>query len=605
LGALSTSAQTVDAVASETKPPSPENVERTEVSAVATETPAIKMESMKEKIESSTEKSSQYAEGNSEMPQNTENTGQAISKRDPEDLSGLNYIFEETEKKFESGLPSLDEASKALDALGKSAESLVIPEDAIKAEPELLKAEEEEKLQQKQEQRQIGEKQEQEEHQQHQKLQTSSLRSGENGVVNSVNNVNSIHHGGSKVSLQGREENEEWYDAFGEYKFDMVSTPTRWLELNLCSYDKATGATTVGATSMIPLDVCHLSAYHRGKSMTVPSSNHDSGHYVSYKANITTSGLLSIFYDYDCNDDTTRFNATLQQDDFFGHINTTDSCSLDSVNGNPMYSAKIHHQTTIPSPPSYNGRLEKWYSDNSCSSMSGWNFVKSDTCIQDKSRMIFTTNNPSGYPFYVSGTDGTGGSGGEIVSFSAGGYTCVGSNSSESRTLGTFRSCTSGLAVLKDNLNYTVMGEIGLGSHFESDWLPPLDEATMDAVDITLTGDVDALSALMDSKGVEFLMKNNLGATAASISSVKGNLDTIKLLVTRGGVSVDAIGDTGNSMLTWAAGYGKVDVVNYLIAQNADLNVKNNDGKSALMLAYEKGYKSIANALLAAGASVF
>jgi ankyrin repeat protein len=161
------------------------------------------------------------------------------------------------------------------------------------------------------------------------------------------------------------------------------------------------------------------------------------------------------------------------------------------------------------------------------------------------------------------------------------------------------------LTVLKDNANYTVIGEVGLGSYFQSAWLPPLDEATTDAVDIALTGDVDALSALMDSKGVEFLMEDNFGVTAASISSVNGNLDTVKLLVTRGGISVDATGNTGNSLLTWAAKYGKVDVVNYLIAQNANLNVKNNDGKSALMLAYERGYKSIANALLAAGASVF
>ena len=149
------------------------------------------------------------------------------------------------------------------------------------------------------------------------------------------------------------------------------------------------------------------------------------------------------------------------------------------------------------------------------------------------------------------------------------------------------------------------MGELGLGTHFKAAWLPALDETTQDAVDIALTGDVDALSALMDSKGVEFLMQDNYGVTAASISAVKGNLDAVKLLVTRGGVSIDATGNTGNSFLTWAAKYGKIDLVNYLIQQNAKLDVKNKDGKSALMLAYENGYRNIANALLAAGASAF
>lgn len=612
LGALSTSAQSVDAAAVEMKPLSSENIELTETTTVPADVTPIKIEETKEAIvASSSTENAQDMMTETETAEIKEKAEKTALKRDPEDLSGLNYIVQEAEKKFERGLPSLQEASKALDTLGKAEEALLIPRDAIQAEPELLKSKEiEEKTQQTEQQPQQQETREEKQENQlqqqiNQQQRTSSLRSGDiEEVAHSVNNVNSIHHRASRVSLQAtREENEEWYNLFGEYKFDMVSTPSRWLELNLCSYDTTTGASTIGATSMIPLDVCHLSAYNDGKSM--PDSNTDSntGHYISYKANITASGLLSIFYDYDCNTNTTRFNDTLKEQ-FLGHINTTDSCSMDLVNGDPMYSAKIHSQTTIPSPPSYNGRLEKWYTDYTCTTMSGWNFVKSDSCVRDRSRMIFSTNNPDGHPFYVSATDGTVGSGGDIIYFEEREYNCTGSNSSENRTLGTF-SCTEGLEVLKEDANYTVMGEVGLGRYFQSAWLPALDESTTDAVDIALTGDVDALSALMDAKGVEFLMQDNFGETAASISSVKGNLDSVKLLVTRGKISIDATGNTGNSLLTWAAGYGKIDVVNYLIAQNADLNIKNNDGKSALMLAYEKGYKSIANALLAAGASVF
>lgn len=526
-----------------------------------------------------------------------------VLKRDPEDLSGLNYVVEEVANKFEEGLPNLNEASVAVESLGKSAEALVIPEDAIEAEPALLEAKETAEKQQHQPQQpqqplEVTEvKREQ--------LQTSSLRSSNNEVVHNVNNVNSISNGGSRVSLQAREDNEDWYDTFGEYKFEVVSIPTRWLELNLCSYNATSGAATVGATSMIPLDVCHKSAYHKGKSMGDHDTADLDGHHISYKANITANGLLSIFYDYDCDENSTSFNSTLSQQLLFGHINTTYSCSWDPEEGNPMYSAKIYNQTTIPSPPSYNGRLETWYSDGSCGTMSGWNFVKSDACVRDESKMMFSTNNPSGNPFYVTATDGTAANGGEIISFPGSNHFCTGSNSTEDRKLGTTSICSEGYTVLKDDANYTVMGELGLGTHFKAAWLPALDETTQDAVDIALTGDVDALSALMDSKGVEFLMQDNYGVTAASISAVKGNLDAVKLLVTRGGVSIDATGNTGNSFLTWAAKYGKIDLVNYLIQQNAKLDVKNKDGKSALMLAYENGYRNIANALLAAGASAF
>ena len=49
-----------------------------------------------------------------------------VLKRDPEDLSGLNYVVEEVANKFEEGLPNLNEASVAVESFGKSAEALVI-----------------------------------------------------------------------------------------------------------------------------------------------------------------------------------------------------------------------------------------------------------------------------------------------------------------------------------------------------------------------------------------------------------------------------------------------------------------------------------------------
>ena len=59
----------------------------------------------------------------------------------------------------------------------------------------------------------------------------------------------------------------------------------------------------------------------------------------------------------------------------------------------------------------------------------------------------------------------------------------------------------------------------------------------------------------------------------------------------------------GYTSLMMAALYGNIEIVNLLIASGADVNIKNDFGTTALMLAKNKGGNSrIFNLLISAGA---
>lgn len=105
--------------------------------------------------------------------------------------------------------------------------------------------------------------------------------------------------------------------------------------------------------------------------------------------------------------------------------------------------------------------------------------------------------------------------------------------------------------------------------------------------------------------GVSALLADNIGNTAAAIAAFNGNLDTVKLLTTRGKVNLDETGNTGNSLLIWAATFGKLDVVTYLAESGADVNIKNKEGKSALDMAYINGKSEVIAYLLRFGAKIY
>ena len=93
------------------------------------------------------------------------------------------------------------------------------------------------------------------------------------------------------------------------------------------------------------------------------------------------------------------------------------------------------------------------------------------------------------------------------------------------------------------------------------------------------------------------MLADNFGVALSGISAMKGNLDSLQLLLSRGKVDINAVGQTGNTLLCWAAMSGKLDVVKYLLTQGADTTLRNKNGMSALDLAYAGGHFDLATAL--------
>jgi len=67
---------------------------------------------------------------------------------------------------------------------------------------------------------------------------------------------------------------------------------------------------------------------------------------------------------------------------------------------------------------------------------------------------------------------------------------------------------------------------------------------------------------------------------------------------------VNAKSDDGGTPLLYAAAYGHKEIVELLIAADADLNVRDEDGKTTLHFAALNGRKVIVELLIAKGADV-
>jgi len=76
-------------------------------------------------------------------------------------------------------------------------------------------------------------------------------------------------------------------------------------------------------------------------------------------------------------------------------------------------------------------------------------------------------------------------------------------------------------------------------------------------------------------------------------------VETVKALLAEN-PDMDAVDWEGYTVLMFAAVSGQLDIVNALIAHEADVNVKNKVGSSALMMA--SGYPNVVKILKEAGA---
>ena len=91
----------------------------------------------------------------------------------------------------------------------------------------------------------------------------------------------------------------------------------------------------------------------------------------------------------------------------------------------------------------------------------------------------------------------------------------------------------------------------------------------------------ELLKVLLDNNA-DIKAKNRSGSHAAFLAAENGYLDSLKLLVAKDRSVIDLKGPYDRTPLISAAKNGMAHVVRFLVEQNADVNSKDNEGKTAL-----------------------
>ena len=78
-----------------------------------------------------------------------------------------------------------------------------------------------------------------------------------------------------------------------------------------------------------------------------------------------------------------------------------------------------------------------------------------------------------------------------------------------------------------------------------------------------------------------------------------GHIDIVKYLVEKG-AKINLQDNNGYTALILAAYWGEIDKVRYLVKQGADINIQDETGKTALAIAEEREHQDIADILRAA-----
>ena len=84
-------------------------------------------------------------------------------------------------------------------------------------------------------------------------------------------------------------------------------------------------------------------------------------------------------------------------------------------------------------------------------------------------------------------------------------------------------------------------------------------------------------------------------------AAFNGDLPEVQRLLAKG-AEVNAKDKEGKTALMMASWNGHVEVVRVLLAKRADVNAKRNDGTTALMLASYRGHRKVSALLIEAGA---
>ena len=124
-----------------------------------------------------------------------------------------------------------------------------------------------------------------------------------------------------------------------------------------------------------------------------------------------------------------------------------------------------------------------------------------------------------------------------------------------------------------------------------------------DIIAAAKSGSVSIVADFINNMGVEEATKSNFAYTAVATAILGGYLSVVKTIYDKTNISIDSTGKSGNTALMWASYYGNIDIVQYLLENEADFTVTNNNGETALSLARNSGNDDVVLLLRSHGAS--
>lgn len=128
--------------------------------------------------------------------------------------------------------------------------------------------------------------------------------------------------------------------------------------------------------------------------------------------------------------------------------------------------------------------------------------------------------------------------------------------------------------------------------------------ASVDAEVLTITKNLEIFEYLLERENLNINSVGYLGMTALSLASIEyENLEMIKYLLEKG-ADINVKNEDGSTALMTASMYGNLEIIKYLIENGADINSKDNDDSTALIYASKWGNLETVEYLVKNGADI-
>jgi ankyrin repeat protein len=115
-------------------------------------------------------------------------------------------------------------------------------------------------------------------------------------------------------------------------------------------------------------------------------------------------------------------------------------------------------------------------------------------------------------------------------------------------------------------------------------------------------GDVEILRMLLEQPEVDVNGRN--GHPPLYIAAANGNDDIVRLLLQHHEIKVNDIGLHGRTAIHGAANQGHITITRRLLERGADVNIRDEDGYTPLMLAAIGGHDAVAELLVERGGKI-